>query len=180
MALLCHTAHLLRLSATLAGANPKEVALKKYELLLILDPARTEDQNTETLDKVDEVIKKYGGTPERRQVIGKRRLAFTINKRRDGYYVCVYFDAPSDILLFNEVDRHCKYSEEILRHLLTKAVVGKSKGDPTKMPEERRYSGPPRGPRGGYDRGGPRPGAPTEEAPAPAAVEAAPEQPAAE
>jgi len=107
------------------------LAVRKYELIVILDPVRTEEQQKETLDKIDEVVTKYGGTPDRRDVWGKRRLAYQINRRRDGYYSVVYFDAPSSgTQVQAEVERFCKYSEEVVRHLVTLAVVGKSAGNP--------------------------------------------------
>ncbi len=141
---------------------------RKYEAMLILDPVLSEDKQKETLDKLDEVIKKYGGTPDRREVVGKRRLAFQINKRRDGNYILVYFDSNPSAKLFDEVDRFCRYSEEILRHIVVKAVVGKSKGDPSKAPEERpRFSGP-RPPRPPMT---PREDAPAADAPAKEASE---------
>jgi len=141
------------------------LAHRKYELLAILDPSRSEEQNTETLTKIDEVVTKYGGTPDRHQVLGKRRLAYSIAGRRDGYYVAIYFDCDTVGPVLAEVDRHCRYDESVLRHMTTLAVVGKSKGDPSKAPEERPrfgYGGPRSGaPRYGSDRG-PRPAPPVE------------------
>lgn len=138
------------------------MATRKYELMVILDPLRTEDQQKETLTKIDETITKYGGTPEKQDVWGKRRLAYSINKRRDGYYAVITFDAGSTETTLAEVDRFCRITEEILRHQMTQAVVGKSAGNPAlyKVEERPMRSGPPRWRR--------------DQAPAAAAVEAAP------
>lgn len=159
---------------------------RKYELMVILDPLRTEEQQKETLDKIEDTIKKYGGTPDKRDAWGKRRLAFPIKKRRDGYYAVFQFDAePSKTNVLDEVDRFCRYQEEILRYLRTGAIVGKSLGNPTLAAEmatrmasrydrpDRRERRPPMGGDGG-DRGGPPP------APAVAPVAAPVEAPAAE
>jgi len=150
------------------------LAVRKYELMVILDPTRTEEQQKETLDKIDETITKYGGTPDRRDVWGKRRLAYQINRRRDGYYAVVYFDTVSTNEVLAEVERFCKYSEEVMRHIVTLAVVGKSAGNPAldREREERqaRLAAQQAASRG-YDRRPRR----TEEAPvaaAPAAEEA--------
>lgn len=166
------------------------MATRKYELMVILDPVRTDDQHKETLDKIDETIKKYGGTPDKREIWGKRRLAYSISKRRDGFYALVYFDAEPTSDVLSEVERVCKYGEEILRHLVTIAVVGKAPGNPALMVAE------DRAPRPYQRRGGPRrdegsygaPAAPPVAAPAAAvpvaevapAVEAAPAETPAE
>ncbi|CAN5188317.1 hypothetical protein BH09SUM1_BH09SUM1_06770 [soil metagenome] len=106
------------------------MATRKYELMLILDPARTEEQQVETLNKIDEVITKYGGTPDKREVWGKRRLAYPVDRRRDGYYALVYFDVEPTSEVLAEIERTSRYSEEILRSLVTVAVVGKTVGNP--------------------------------------------------
>ena len=124
------------------------MATRKYELMLILDPVRTDEQQEETLLKIEEVVTKYGGTTDRHEAWGKRRLAYPIGKRRDGFYALVYFDTVSTNEVLAEVERHCRYSEDIVRFIITQAIVGKSTGDPSRAQQEERYqrpSGPPRG-----------------------------------
>ncbi|MEO8376082.1 MAG: 30S ribosomal protein S6 [Candidatus Sumerlaeota bacterium] len=124
------------------------MATRKYELMLILDPVRTDEQQEETLLKIEEVVTKYGGTTDRHESWGKRRLAYSIGKRRDGFYALVYFDTDSTTEVLHEVDRYCRYSEDIVRFIVTLAIVGKSTGDPARALQEDRYqrpSGPPRG-----------------------------------
>lgn len=158
--------------------------------MVILDPARTEEQQKETLDKIEESIVKYGGTAEKREILGKRRLAFLINKRREGYYAVIQFETLSTNEVLSEVNRFCKYSEPVLRHIITSAVVGKSTGNPALAEASLARNAASTGfGRGGYgrdrgprrdDRGGPPPvAAPAADVVAPAAdvaPEAAPEQ----
>ena len=126
----------------------------KYELVVILDPARTEEQQAETLAKIEAVITKNGGTIDKRDVWGKRRLSYLVKKRREGYYTILTFDGPSTGPLLSEVDRICRITEEILRFLLTRAVVGKSAGNPGSYREQERA--PSRyGSRGGAPSGAP-------------------------
>ncbi len=49
--------------------------------------------------------------------MGSRRLAYEINKKRDGYYVIINFTSNADAV--NEVDRICKISDNVLRHMIT-------------------------------------------------------------
>jgi small subunit ribosomal protein S6 len=106
------------------------LSVRPYELLVVLDPVRTEEQQKESIDKISEVIAKYGGATTKVDVWGKRRLAYIINKRREGYYVCLQFDADSVGKALAELDRHCKFSDDVFRHMVTSAVVGKSVGNP--------------------------------------------------
>jgi len=145
--------------------------------MVILDPVRSEEQNLETLDQIDEVVKKWGGTPDSRDVWGKRRLAYQIERRKEGWYAVMLFDGESNGELLAELDRYLKFNEDIIRHLVTEAVVGKSKGDLSLLRDERlvsRFGGGPSASRR----------APTEESPeqktGEPAKEEAPEAPSAE
>lgn len=106
------------------------MATRHYELLVMVDPLKTEEQIKETLGKIEETITKYGGTFERREDWGRRRLAYEISKRRDGYYSMVYFEGPTTSELLEEVNRMLRLEESVMRFLISRAVVGKSLGDP--------------------------------------------------
>lgn len=103
---------------------------RKFELLVLLDPLRTEEQTQQTLAKAEETIVKNGGTVEKREDWGKKRLTFELKKRRDAYYSLITFDGPSEGVLIDEVTRFCRIDEAVLRFLVTRAVVGKSAGNP--------------------------------------------------
>ncbi len=144
------------------------MAVRKYELLVLYDPVRTEEQQQETTDKIKSVLEQYDATVEKVDVWGKRRLAYPINRRREGYYVLFLFDTEATGPALTELERHCRFAEEIYRHMVTHAVVGKSTGDPALLREDRMprvggprtlAGGPPTGgPRGPYQ--GPRPAQP--------------------
>ncbi|MBI1292546.1 30S ribosomal protein S6 [bacterium] len=149
--------------------------VRPYELLVVLDPVRTEEQQKESIEKINEVIAKYGATTTKVDVWGKRRLAYIINKRREGYYVCFQIEADSVGKALSEIDRHCKFSDDVFRHMVTSAVVGKSAGNPALDREReermaRQDTRPGRGPRPRRDFTPVEQPAPSSEAePAPAA-----------
>lgn len=169
---------------------------QKYEVLFILEPNLTDEQVKEQGDKVQELVTRNGGTVEKLEVWGKRRLAYPIQRRRDGIYILVLLETDTRNQVLPELNRHLRITEQIVRSMVTVAVVGKSKGRELTQDEiarfmprggGRRPGGPPReggyrrhdgeggGYRGGY-RGGDRGAAP---AAAPAeAPAAAPEAPA--
>lgn len=63
--------------------------MRPYEMMVLLDAA-LEDHSAE-LDGIKEVIAKLGGAVDKVDVWGKRRLAYPIEKRTEGYYAVVYF-----------------------------------------------------------------------------------------
>lgn len=153
----------------------------KYEVVVVLDPSLNEEQAKTAAEKIEELITKNGGSVESKEFWGKRRLAYLINRRREGNYVLITFTTATNNQVLPELNRHLRISEEILRSLVTVAVVGKSKGTPLSPEEMARfqYRPSPRRPynregggdRGGYDRGGDRGGdRPVEREAAPAPV----------
>ena len=118
--------------------------MTKYELVVVLDPNKTEEEQQAVLAKVDEVITSNGATIEKRDAWGKRRLAYSIRKRREGYYVLIQFDADPVGTALSELNRHLRISEDVLRFLITRAVVGKSLGkSPSELEGRGQYRGRP-------------------------------------
>ncbi len=119
--------------------------MPKYEAVVVFEATRTEEQQIASIEKIEELITKNGGTIDSREAWGKRRLAYPINRRREGYYFVLTFDTPTDNAVLPELNRHLRITEEILRSLVTVAVIGKSKGNPPSPEELARYSYRPGG-----------------------------------
>ena len=91
--------------------------MNKYEVMVIVKPA-DEEANKATFDKIEALIARVGGTVEKVDVWGKRRLAYAVNKHTDGVYVLINFEAaPGEI---KEIDRVLKIDDNVLRHLIVK------------------------------------------------------------
>lgn len=118
------------------------LAIRKYELMVILDPNRTEDQHKEALLKLQQVIEKFGGKHDRTDILGKRRMSYQIKKRRDGVYVVIVFDAEPTGKVLPELELAAKYADDVLRHLVTVAVVGRSLGRPELAQTDERLQRP--------------------------------------
>ena len=133
--------------------------MNRYELTIILDTGLEDGDRAAILDNVTALIAANGGEVEKvDETWGKRRLAYAINYKTEGWYVLVTMQAPAE--LPREVERVLRINDSILRYMTVKLEVKQSKVKP-------------------------RPARPVaEEAPAPeAAAEApdeAPEAPAAE
>lgn len=90
-----------------------ETALRKYEVMVILDPSLEERTIEPSLDKYLNVIRTDGGTVEKVDVWGRRRLAYEIKKNAEGIYAVISIEAePATV---KEFDRQLTLNESILR-----------------------------------------------------------------
>lgn len=94
----------------------------QYELMVILDPAIDERTVAPSMDKFLAVITNSGGSIEKVDIWGKRRLAYEINKKSEGIYVIVEFTATSEAT--DEVDRQLGLAEAVLRTKVLRADEG--------------------------------------------------------
>ena len=91
--------------------------MHQYELMVILDPEIDERTVAPSLDKFLNVIRNDGGTIEKTDIWGRRRLAYEINKKSEGIYAVVDFTSTSATA--NELDRQLNLSEAVM---LTKVL----------------------------------------------------------
>ncbi|CAM3775579.1 30S ribosomal protein S6 [Occultella aeris] len=87
--------------------------MRQYELMVILDPEIDERTVAPSLDKFLGVITTGGGSVDKIDIWGKRRLAFEIAKRSEGIYAVVNLTATSE--LAQELDRQLGLNESVLR-----------------------------------------------------------------
>ncbi|GAB3919336.1 30S ribosomal protein S6 [Microlunatus endophyticus] len=87
--------------------------MRKYEVMIIIDPDTDERQVQPTLDNYLKVITNAGGTVETVDIWGRRRLAYEINKKPEGIYAVVNLTSePADV---QELDRQLGINESIMR-----------------------------------------------------------------
>ena len=86
-----------------------------YEVVYILDPALGEEAIAATVEKFKALAEQHGTNVEVDEW-GKRRLAYAINYKTEGYYVLMYIKAPAD--LPRELERNLKISDQVLRYLV--------------------------------------------------------------
>jgi small subunit ribosomal protein S6 len=91
----------------------------EYELMVILDPEIDERAVAPSLDKFLNVIRNDGGTIDKVDIWGKRRLAYEIQKKTEGIYAVVNFTATSESTV--ELDRQLKLSEAVMRTKVLRA-----------------------------------------------------------
>lgn len=87
--------------------------MRHYEVMVILDPELDERTIAPSLDTFLNVIKNDGGSVEKVDVWGRRRLAYEINKKAEGIYAVIDLNAePASVI---ELDRQLNLNESVLR-----------------------------------------------------------------
>jgi len=103
--------------------------MNRYELTYIIDTALEETARKELIEKVSALIAANGGEVEKvDETWGKRRLAYAINYKTEGWYVLVTFKAPAD--LPRELERNLEIYESVIRYLVIKLEEKRSNVKP--------------------------------------------------
>ena len=89
--------------------------MNKYELALVVNAKIEDEARTAAVDKVKGIIEKFGGTITNVDEWGKKRLAYEIQKMREGFYYFIQFD--SDANCPSEVESRIRIMEEVIRFL---------------------------------------------------------------
>ncbi len=103
-------------------------ATRQYETTFIANASLDDAQVDGVISRVQETITKNGGTISSLNKWGRKRLAYPINKRTNGFYVNIEFEAPGTLLA--PLERTFQLDEMILRHLTVvldkKAIVARA------------------------------------------------------
>ena len=92
--------------------------MNKYELALVVN-AKIEDEAREAVvEKAKNYVTRYGGTVTEVEEWGKKRLAYEVQKMREGFYCFIQFEA--DATCPAEVERHVRIMDNVLRYLVVK------------------------------------------------------------
>jgi small subunit ribosomal protein S6 len=92
--------------------------MRRYELMLVLRPDVADDRAQAVIDRTTRQIVAGGGSILKVAPWGRRRLAYQIDRYREGSYHIILFEAPGDALA--ELERTLLITEEVLRHLVTR------------------------------------------------------------
>lgn len=89
--------------------------MNKYELMFIIDPTLTDEQKATVVETVKGIIAE-GGEVVDVDEWGMRKLAYPIQKKTEGYYVVMHFNANPT--LPKELDRRLRISDNCMRHII--------------------------------------------------------------
>ena len=91
---------------------------RQYELIYIVSPETDEEGVSAMHVQITEIAEKMGGQIERTDNWGRRRLAYEINRHREGTYVLELINGPGEMV--HEIDRRLRVHDQVLRHLLVR------------------------------------------------------------
>ncbi len=91
--------------------------MRKYELICIFQPDLDENAFKGALEKVQGWVGEAGGSVDKTEVWGRRRLAYPIRKQIEGQYVLM--NISLDPKAASGLERNIRYLETVLRHMLT-------------------------------------------------------------
>ena len=90
--------------------------MNKYEVMYVIDAALEDSARNELISYFSGIVEKNAGMIDRIDEWGKRRLAYAINYKTEGYYVLMYIQGPSE--LPRELERNFKINDKVLRYLV--------------------------------------------------------------
>jgi small subunit ribosomal protein S6 len=93
--------------------------MRRYELMLVIRPDVADDKSQAVVDRTTRQIVAAGGQIVKVAPWGRRRLAYPIDRHREGSYQIILFEAPADAI--RELEHSLLITEEVLRHLVTRA-----------------------------------------------------------
>ena len=89
--------------------------MNKYELTVVVNATVEDDVRAAVIEKVKELIARFGGTVTDVKEEGKKRLAYEIQKMREGYYYFIHFEA--DATAPAEIEARLRIMDNVLRFL---------------------------------------------------------------
>jgi small subunit ribosomal protein S6 len=90
--------------------------MNQYEVMYVIDTALEEQARTDLINRFSGLVELNGGQVDRVDEWGKRRLAYAINYKTEGYYVLMYIAAPAE--LPRELERNFQINENVLRYMV--------------------------------------------------------------
>ena len=89
--------------------------MNKYELALVVNAKIEDDERAATVERAKALIARFGGTVTEVEDAGKKRLAYEIQKMREGFYYFVQFEAPATCPA--ELEKRVRIMDNVIRYL---------------------------------------------------------------
>jgi len=116
---------------------------RKYELVYVVSPDATDEQVTELHTQVEGIAQRMGGSIDKTENWGRRRLAYEIGRHKEGTYVLEVLDGSGELM--KEIDRRFKVTDLVIRHLVVRidevqSVIDRTRGKRTEVSRRRRIA----------------------------------------
>jgi small subunit ribosomal protein S6 len=88
---------------------------RTYELMFIVRPDMTDEDQDKLISTLDTAVSSSGGKTHNVEKMGKRRLAYTVRKFNDGFYILLTFEGSGGLV--HELERRLRVSEPVIKFL---------------------------------------------------------------
>lgn len=112
------------------------MANRTYEVMYIIDPETAADKITKLNDAVGKLIAKEGGSVVRMDDIGRRNLAYPIQKKTEGHYVLFEIEGSGQEIA--ELERRMRVNDMIMRYMTVRVDEDRKKADKIRAKRENR------------------------------------------
>lgn len=112
--------------------------MRIYEELFIVKPDAAEEEIDALIEQMKSVITERGGTVDKVDKWGKRRLAYRVEKQREGYYVLFQFSSDPEAV--KEFERRLRVSDAVIKFLTVRIDLSLKRLDKRKKEREKRAS----------------------------------------
>lgn len=92
--------------------------MTKYELCFVVSAKIEDEERANTVEKAKALIERFGGTITNIDEWGKKRLAYEIQKMREGYYYFIQFEAATTAPA--EIESRVRIMDNVIRFLIVK------------------------------------------------------------
>ena len=89
--------------------------MNKYELAVVVNAKIEDDARADVIEKVKALITRFGGNVTDIDEWGKKRLAYEIQKMKEGYYYFIHFESEADVP--GEIEQRIRIMDNVLRYL---------------------------------------------------------------
>src|ERR1700752_4542674 len=110
--------------------------MRSYEIMFIVNPNTPEEEIDKINSQLEGIITSGGGTVEKIEKMGKRRLAYDVDKHREGYYVLFVIAANGDIV--KECERRLRVMDAVIKYLTVCTDIEDRRFDKIKGYRQRR------------------------------------------
>lgn len=92
--------------------------MNKYELAVVVNAKIEDDERAQVIEKIKDMIARFGGNVTDVDEWGKKRLAYEIQKMKEAYYYFIHFEA--DATVPGEIEQRVRIMDNVLRYLCVK------------------------------------------------------------
>ena len=89
--------------------------MNKYELTVVVNAKIEDDERAQVVEKVKDLVTRFGGNVTDVDEWGKRRLAYEIQKMKEAYYYFIHFEADAEVP--GEIEQRIRIMDNVIRYL---------------------------------------------------------------